>query len=53
VTAASPEEDSLPGLRRQLGEAAFQQAWAQGMAMGRQRAVAYAQQAELAPPAPI
>jgi predicted ATPase len=43
VTA--PGDDSLPGLRRQLGEAAFQRAWAQGMAMGRQRAVAYARQA--------
>jgi hypothetical protein len=31
-------------LRSRLGEAAFQQAWAQGVAMGRQHAVEYAQQ---------
>jgi predicted ATPase len=44
VAAAPPEADSLPELRRRLGEDAFQQAWAQGAALGRQRAVEYAQQ---------
>jgi hypothetical protein len=31
-------------LRSQMGNATFQQAWAQGAAMGRQRAVEYALQ---------
>ena len=38
------ETDALPELRSRLGEAAFQQAWAEGAAMGRQHAVDYAQQ---------
>src|SRR5215471_6705278 len=44
VAAAPSEADPLPELRSRLGEAAFQQAWAQGAAMGRQHAVEYAQQ---------
>jgi len=44
VAGAPSEADALPELRSRLGEAAFQQAWAQGAAMGRQPAVAYAQQ---------
>ena len=45
VAAPAPEDDALPELRHQLGDAAFQQAWARGMTMSRQRAVAYALQA--------
>jgi tetratricopeptide (TPR) repeat protein len=44
VAGAPPGADALPELRSRLGEAAFQQAWAQGVAMGRQHAVEYAQQ---------
>jgi len=44
VAATPSEADPLPELRSRLGEAAFQQAWAQGAAMGRQHAVEYAQQ---------
>jgi predicted ATPase len=44
VARAPSEADALPELRSRLGEAAFQQAWAQGAAMGRQHAVEYAQQ---------
>ena len=44
VARAPSEADVLPELRRRLGEATFQQAWAQGAAMGRQHAVEYAQQ---------
>jgi predicted ATPase len=38
------DDDILPGLRSRMGDATFQQAWAQGAAMGRQRAVEYALQ---------
>ena len=38
------DDDALPGLRSRMGDATFQQAWAQGAAMGRQRAVEYALQ---------
>ena len=38
------DDDALPGLRSQMGDATFQQAWAQGAAMGRQHAVQYALQ---------
>jgi hypothetical protein len=44
VAGAPTGADALPELRSRLGEAAFQQAWAQGAAMGRQHAVEYAQQ---------
>jgi hypothetical protein len=44
VAGAPPGADALPELRSRLGEAAFQQAWAQGVAMGRQHAVEYPQQ---------
>jgi tetratricopeptide (TPR) repeat protein len=44
VAGAPSEADARPELRRRLGEAAFQQAWAQGAAMGRRHAVEYAQQ---------
>src|SRR5215831_17455662 len=44
VAGAPSEADALPELRSRLGEAAFQQAWAQGAAMGRQHAVEYARQ---------
>ena len=40
--AASPDDDSLSQLRARVGEQGFQQAWARGAALGRQRAVAYA-----------
>ncbi|HEY7279023.1 MAG TPA: DUF4062 domain-containing protein [Trebonia sp.] len=44
-TATAPSDDDIrPGLRSRMGDAAFQQAWAQGAAMGRQRAVEYALQ---------
>jgi predicted ATPase len=44
--AATPpsDDDILPWLRNRMGDATFQQAWAQGAAMGRQRAVEYALQ---------
>jgi hypothetical protein len=43
--AAAPSGDNtVPGLRSRMGDATFQQAWAQGAAMGRQRAVEYALQ---------
>jgi predicted ATPase len=42
AAAAPSGDDTLPGLRSQIGDATFQQAWAQGAAMGRQRAVEYA-----------
>jgi len=42
VAAAPSEDGALPGLRSQMGDNAFQQAWAQGTAMGRRRAVEYA-----------
>ena len=41
VTAPS-DDDILPGLRSRMGDATFQQAWAEGAAIGRQRAVEYA-----------
>ena len=44
VAAAPSDEDVLPGLRGRMGDAEFQQAWAQGAAMGRQPAVEYALQ---------
>ena len=44
VAGAPSRADVLPELRSRLGEAAFQQAWAQGAAMGRRHAVEYAQQ---------
>ena len=44
VAGAPSESDVLPGLRERLGEATFQQAWAEGAAMGRQHAVEYAQE---------
>jgi predicted ATPase len=53
VPAAPPEDRSLPALRQQMGEAAFQQAWARGAAMGRQRAVAYALRADDLPRAAV
>jgi hypothetical protein len=40
-TATPSDDDTLPGLRSRMGDATFQQAWAQGAAMGRQRAVEY------------
>jgi len=43
VAGAPAEADVLPELRRRLGEAAFQHAWAEGAAMGRDHAVEYAQ----------
>jgi predicted ATPase len=42
VAAASSEDDALPELRSRMGEPPFQQAWAQGAAMQREAAVAYA-----------
>jgi predicted ATPase len=42
VAAAPSGDDPLPALRSQMGEAAFQQAWARGAAMGLRDAVAYA-----------
>jgi predicted ATPase len=42
VAAAPSDDDALPGLRSRMGDATFQQAWAQSAAMGRQRAVEYA-----------
>jgi predicted ATPase len=44
AATAPSDDDTLPGLRSQMGNATFQQAWAQGAAMGRQRAVEYALQ---------
>ena len=44
AATAPSDDDTLPGLRSQMGDATFQQAWAQGAAMGRQRAVEYALQ---------
>jgi len=44
AAVAPPGDDTLPGLRSRMGEATFQQAWAQGAAMGRQQAVQYALQ---------
>ena len=44
AATAPPDNDTLPGLRSRMGDATFQQAWAQGAAMGRQRAVEYALQ---------
>jgi predicted ATPase len=42
VAAAPADHDVVPGLRSQMGDETFQQAWARGAAMGHQRAVAYA-----------
>jgi predicted ATPase len=42
VAPAPAHDDALPALRSQIGDDAFQQAWAEGAAMGRQRAVEYA-----------
>jgi len=44
AAAAPSGDDTMPGLRSRMGDATFQQAWAQGAAMGRQRAVEYALQ---------
>ena len=44
AAAAPPDDDTLPGSRSRMGDATFQQAWAQGAAMGRQRAAEYALQ---------
>ena len=44
AATASPGDDTLPGLRSRMGDATFQQAWTQGAAMGRQRAVEFALQ---------
>ena len=44
AATAPSDDDALPGLRSRMGDATFQQAWAQGAAMGRQRAVEYALQ---------
>jgi hypothetical protein len=44
AATAPSGDDPLPGLRSRMGDATFQQAWAQGAAMGRQRAVEYALQ---------
>ena len=44
AATAPPDNDTLTGLRSRMGDATFQQAWAQGAAMGRQRAVEYALQ---------
>jgi len=44
AATAPLDDDTLPGLRSRMGDATFQQAWAQGAAMGRQRAVEYALQ---------
>jgi hypothetical protein len=44
AATAPSDDDALPGLRSQMGDATFQQAWALGAAMGRQRAVEYALQ---------
>jgi len=44
AATAPSDDDTLPGLRSRMGDATFQQAWAQGAAMGRQRAVEYALQ---------
>jgi predicted ATPase len=42
VPAVPADGEALPGLRGQMGDDAFQRAWAEGAAMGRQRAVEYA-----------
>ena len=42
AATAPSDDDTVPGLRSRMGDATFQQAWAQGAAMGRQRAVEYA-----------
>jgi hypothetical protein len=42
--ATASDDDTLPGLRSRMEDATFQQAWDQGAAMGRQRAVEYALQ---------
>ena len=44
AATAPSDDDTVPGLRSRMGDATFQQAWAQGAAMGRQRAVEYALQ---------
>jgi predicted ATPase len=44
AATAPSDDDTLHGLRSRMGDATFQQAWAQGTAMGRQRAVEYALQ---------
>ena len=44
AATAPSDDDALPGLRSRIGDATFQEAWAQGAAMGRQRAVEYALQ---------
>jgi predicted ATPase len=44
AAAAPSDDDTLPRLRSQMGDATFQQAWGQGAAMGRSRAVEYALQ---------
>jgi len=42
VPAVPSDDDALPGLRSRMGDEPFQNAWAEGAAMGRQRAVEYA-----------
>jgi hypothetical protein len=44
AATAPSDDDTLPGLRSRMEDATFQQAWDQGAAMGRQRAVEYALQ---------
>ena len=44
AATAPSDDDTLPGLRSRMGDATFQQAWGQGAAMGRSRAVEYALQ---------
>jgi tetratricopeptide (TPR) repeat protein len=39
AATAPSGDDTLPGLHSRMGDATFQQAWAQGAAMGRQQAV--------------
>ena len=39
-----PDHDALPELRDTMGDVAFQGAWADGAAMGQQRAVEWALQ---------
>jgi hypothetical protein len=40
--AGSPDGESVSQLRGRVGDAAFEEAWARGAAMGPRRAVAYA-----------
>ena len=42
VATAPADDDARPGLRSQLGDEAFEQAWAEGAAMGSRQAVDYA-----------